>query len=579
MQKPQELSYKKRGFYLLDLSRPNTLVSIQKGLMRRYIPLLATLAAAVIFSSVTSAVTITTTDPVGFTTTSLPAASDTLLSIPFTRPPEFIGAISAASGNTITVAGTPWTASQFVYVAGTQPKSYYVLIGGGGSPNPKEGHTYFINGNGSNTLTVITTPTNDLAGITANTQIVIIPYWTLATVFPAGDANVSFTPTTSTSSYKTQIQIPNDSAASITYSPVYFFSNNVDGTPSNVGWRIVGNNTTDHGDDPLSPDSFFVVRNQNGAPTLPLTTLGAVLLKKLSAPLMTETSGTHDNAVSMLRPLDVALDATGLNPTDGSFVAGNPGVGDQLLLFNNAQIAFNKAPSLTYYYNTVASHPAWRLTGDTTLSDRGADVIPSGSAIVLRKAATGGGQSVFWTNSFPVTAISAVSRKSHNGVPGSPFDIPLPLTGTPGVECRNTGGDYQVIFTFPTAVTFNNPNTANSASITSGAGIVASTSGSGTTAVTVNLTGVTDVQRITLTLLGVNDGTNTNDVAVRMGVLIGDVNASRVVNTGDTNLCKAQALQTVTTANFRNDINASGVINTGDVNLIKQNALHQLPPP
>jgi hypothetical protein len=36
--------------------------------------------------------------------------------------------------------------------------------------------------------------------------------------------------------------------------------------------------------------------------------------------------------VSILRPLDVALNASGLNPGDGSF-----GANDQLLLFNNAQ--------------------------------------------------------------------------------------------------------------------------------------------------------------------------------------------------------------------------------------------------
>ena len=64
-----------------------------------------------------------------------------------------------------------------------------------------------------------------------------------------------------------------------------------------------------------------------------------------------------------------------------------------------------------------------------------------------------------------------------------------------------------------------------------------------------------------------------------MGVLVGDVNASGVVTSGDTNLCKAQALQPVTSANFRNDINASGAITTGDVNIIKQNALSQLPTP
>jgi hypothetical protein len=60
--------------------------------------------------------------------------------------------------------------------------------------------------------------------------------------------------------------------------------------------------------------------------------------------------------------------------------------------------------------------------------------------------------------------------------------------------------------------------------------------------------------------------------------LIGDVNATGVVTTGDVNLCKAQALQPVTLSNFRNDINVSGTITSGDVNLIKQHALEQLSP-
>ena len=40
--------------------------------------------------------------------------------------------------------------------------------------------------------------------------------------------------------------------------------------------------------------------------------------------------------------------------------------------------------------------------------------------------------------------------------------------------------------------------------------------------VTINLTGVTDAQRLGVTLANVNDGTSTGDVLVPMGVLIGD---------------------------------------------------------
>ena len=97
--------------------------------------------------------------------------------------------------------------------------------------------------------------------------------------------------------------------------------------------------------------------------------------------------------------------------------------------------------------------------------------------------------------------------------------------------------------------------------------------------VTVNLTGVTDIQHLAITLAGTQDANHTilDPQVAHMDVLIGDVNASGIVTSGDTNLCKAQALQPVTANNFRMDVNASGAITTGDVNLIKQHALDQLP--
>jgi hypothetical protein len=40
------------------------------------------------------------------------------------------------------------------------------------------------------------------------------------------------------------------------------------GTSGNVGWRLVGDNLTSHDDDLLLPSSYFIVRNQNGAPDI-----------------------------------------------------------------------------------------------------------------------------------------------------------------------------------------------------------------------------------------------------------------------------------------------------------------------
>jgi hypothetical protein len=96
--------------------------------------------------------------------------------------------------------------------------------------------------------------------------------------------------------------------------------------------------------------------------------------------------------------------------------------------------------------------------------------------------------------------------------------------------------------------------------------------------VTVNLTGVTSAQRIILTLINVNDGTNSGDVPIPMGVLVGDVNGNAVVNSSDVSLTKSRVGQPVSSSNFREDVNANGLINSVDVAQVKANVGTALPP-
>jgi len=175
-----------------------------------------------------------------------------------------------------------------------------------------------------------------------------------------------------------------------------------------------------------------------------------------------------------------------------------------------------------------------------------------------------------WTSPCTPTPVSAASRKTH-GAAGT-FDVPLPLTGNVGVECRSDGAtnDYQMI------VNFANSVTVESAAVTSGTGSVSSFTVSGSQ-VTVNLTGVTNVQRITVTLFNVNDGTHMGNVPVSMGVLVGDVNGNAVVNASDVSLTKSQVGQAVSGSNFREDVNANGLINSGDVALVKSKVGTALP--
>jgi uncharacterized protein (TIGR02597 family) len=324
------------------------------------------------------------------------ANSDTLVSIPFTRPPAFTGTIQSVSNNVITVNGSPnWGGNQFVYAAGTQANTYYALIGpsGSGPANPKEGCAYPVTASGAGTITLFLNGDN-ISPIPANSQISLIPYWTLATLFPAANVNVSFTPTASTRTFKTEVLIPYYTApgVNLSASKIYYFIS----SGANVGWRLFGDSTTtDHGDDVLIPDGYMTVRNQNGSPTLPLIVGGNVPMSKLTVALATLSTGAQDNATAVIRPIDVPLNNSGLNPSDGSFVAttSTRNFKDELFLYDNSQVGLNKSASYIYYY----MNNGWRLFGDAPTTDHGADLILAGSAITIRKA-TAGGQTAFWTN-------------------------------------------------------------------------------------------------------------------------------------------------------------------------------------
>lgn len=171
---------------------------------------------------------------------------------------------------------------------------------------------------------------------------------------------------------------------------------------------------------------------------------------------------------------------------------------------------------------------------------------------------------------------SVVSRKAH-GSAGT-FDIDLPLTGTRGVECRSGGdsGDYTLVFIFPNPLT-----SVAGANVTNGTGTVSSSmiDSNDTHNYIVNLTGVTNAQVITVDLTNVNEATGNSSslLSVSMGVLLGDVNASGRVDSGDVFLVRQQSLQDANASNFREDINASGRVDSGDVFIARQQSLTALP--
>lgn len=166
--------------------------------------------------------------------------------------------------------------------------------------------------------------------------------------------------------------------------------------------------------------------------------------------------------------------------------------------------------------------------------------------------------------------VSAVSRRSHRTA--GTFDVSLPLTGAPGVECRDGGGSYSFVFNFTTNVI------SGTASVTAGSATVGAPTFAGTT-MTVPLSGVSDVQTLTLTLTGVTDTSSqvlpVTSVSAKM--LIGDVNGDKTVNNSDLSLTKGQVGMAVTSANFREDVRISGTITSADVKVVKGANGHILP--
>ncbi len=172
--------------------------------------------------------------------------------------------------------------------------------------------------------------------------------------------------------------------------------------------------------------------------------------------------------------------------------------------------------------------------------------------------------------------LGAVSRKVHGSA--GPFDIDLPLSGSPGIECRHGGanGIYQVVFRFENALA-----SVGSASVAAGTGIVSSSQIDPADAKNyiVELSGVTNAQTLTIALANVSDtsGNTSRAIAVRMELLHGDSTANRAVNSGDIGQTKAASGAPASVSNFRSDVTANGVINSGDIGLTKAQSGTALP--
>ena len=173
------------------------------------------------------------------------------------------------------------------------------------------------------------------------------------------------------------------------------------------------------------------------------------------------------------------------------------------------------------------------------------------------------------------TSPGVVSRMTHGSV--GVFDMNLPADGAAGIECRKggTGNAYTLVYTFANNLAFQ-----GAAAVTQGSATVGFPSvGPNLNQVTVPLTNVSNAQHLLVTLSGVQDTTDTvlPTQTAHMDVLLGDVNATGLVDSGDVFLVRQQTGQNANASNFREDVNASGLVDSGDVFIARQQTGTSLP--
>jgi uncharacterized protein (TIGR02597 family) len=332
------------------------------------------------------------TIPVGYTTTVCPANSDTIVGLPLRQSAAATGALSSAP--TISGSTAVLSASSASYTPSAYVGSYYVKFKSGSSA----GKWFPVTANTATSLTVDLN--GDTLAATSLDTFEVLKFWTLAELFNPATATTDATTTPHaivasltnlTGGRRTQVLIPNLVAAGTNIAPAtnYYIHDSV--------WKKAGAGDTSFNNDQLWPDSYFIIRNPSSVTAATkYVSAGEVELNPFTVSLGTRAAGQQDNFVGIPRPVDVTLDALALGGT-AAFTSSTStltgGRRDQLLVFNNAAVAQNKAPVTNYYFHDGI----WKKAGGGD-SNFGSDVIPAGSGFIIRKYNDAAGVTTFWKN-------------------------------------------------------------------------------------------------------------------------------------------------------------------------------------
>ncbi len=316
--------------------------------------------------------------------------------------------------------------------------------------------------------------------------------------------------------------------------------------------------------DPLDDMSIWTIQEYCNA----TNTYGCKAAKLLAPPPATPSSAVPSSVAAGQASVSVTI--TGTSSSGSGFYDPGTNLAPPAVPFNHIgaavpcsgvtvnSVTYNSPTSVTLDLNTTgAANGSW---GVMVTNPDGQSITGAGVLTVTGGLTPG-----------PLQLTSAVSRKTHGGA--GTFDVNLPLTGEPGVECRSSGGNHTLVFTF------NNSLTSGNAAVTAGTATISGSPALSGNTMTVNLTGVTNAQKVTVTLSGATDTFCQTLAAtdVSMNVLIGDTNGNKAVNASDVSQTKSRLGASADGTNFRSDVNANGTINASDVAQIKSNLGSSVP--
>ncbi len=313
--------------------------------------------------------------PVGFRTFFLEGGADTPVVPTLMRPAVHRGTAATVSGTSVTLD------NNFTSSALTGAASAYYLQAVDGTAAGRFAALTSVSATG----VVLATDLN-AAGLAAGDAVQIVPFWTLATLFPSGNGLYA---SASIFAPASRVLVPDETSAGINLSSphIYFYH---DGSQTDAGWYEDGNLAAGRQDDLiLSPDRYLMVRHPSGTDYTYISLKGEISLAPLGSTVVRRQADTpQDHALGIALSTDLTLAQLDLAASDA--FSASPNVlapTDRLLVYPTAPDSTNVSAIAIYFYHDGSQMTAgWYREGALGDGLANTTVITGGSRVTIRRA-------------------------------------------------------------------------------------------------------------------------------------------------------------------------------------------------